>query len=229
VSGVANHEETIVRVGLVGGTGPAGRALATRLASVGVEVVIGSRSAERAKTTCDEIRTRWPDRQLALEPGENVDAARAELVVVATPWDAAATTAASVADELAGKVVISIANALERGADGLQPIIPRLGSVAAEVQEALPESRIAAAFQHLPARTLADIDNPIHGDVLICSDHDDAVESVADLVRRIPGLRPLHAGRLASAAPVEAFTAVLLGVNHRYKARAVVELNGIPD
>jgi NADPH-dependent F420 reductase len=218
-----------VRVGLVGGTGPAGRALATRLASVGVEVVIGSRSVEKAKTTCDELHARWPDRQLALEPGENIDAARAEVVVIATPWDAAATTAASVANELDGKVVVSIANALECGQDGFQPITPRLGSVAAEVQEAVPAALVVAAFQHLPARTLADIDNAINGDVLICSDHDDAVEVTASLVRTIPGLRPLHAGRLASAAPVEAFTAVLLGVNHRYKARAVVKLNGIPD
>jgi NADPH-dependent F420 reductase len=191
--------------------------------------VIGSRSAERGKITCDEIRALWPDHQLSLEPGENADAARAEIVVIATPWDAAAATAASVAGELAGKVVVSIANALERGPDGFQPIIPRLGSVAAEVQEAVPAARVVAAFQHLPARTLADIENAINGDVLICSDHDDAVETTASLVRTIPGLRPLHAGRLASAAPVEAFTAVLLGVNHRYKARAVVKLNGIPD
>lgn len=218
-----------MRVGLVGGTGQAGRALATRLASVGVEVIIGSRSAERAKTTCEEIRARWPEHQMSLEPGENVDAARAGLVVVATPWDAAAATAASVSADLDGKVVISIANALERGANGFQPVVPRLGSVAAEVQEALPRACVAAAFQHLPAATLADIDIPINGDVLICSDHDGAVEAAANLVRAIPGLRPLHAGPLASAAPVEAFTAVLLGVNHRYKARAVVKLNGIPD
>jgi NADPH-dependent F420 reductase len=229
VSDGTQQEESIVRVGLVGGTGPAGRALATRLASVGVDVTIGSRSPEKAKVSCDEIRARWPDHQLTLEPGENVDAARADLVVVATPWDAAAVTAGSVAADLNGKVVISIANALERGPDGFQPVIPRLGSVAAEVQEAVPAARVVAAFQHLPARTLADIEKAINGDVLICSDHDDAVEATAELVRTIPGLRPLHAGRLASAAPVEAFTAVLLGVNHRYKARAVVKLNGIPD
>lgn len=217
-----------MRVGFVGGTGPAGRALVTRLASVGIEVVVGSRSVEKAKTTCAEIWARWSDHHLPLEPGENLDAACAEIVVVSTPWDAAAPTAASVASELEGKIVISMANALERGENGFQPVIPRLGSVAAQVQEAVPTARVAAAFQHLPARTLADIANPIDGDVLICSDHDDAVEAAADLVRAIPRLRPLHAGRLASAAPVEAFTAVLLGVNHRYKARAVVKLNGIP-
>ena len=43
-------------VGILGGTGPAGQALAARLASVGCQVVIGSRSAERAATVCDELR-----------------------------------------------------------------------------------------------------------------------------------------------------------------------------
>ena len=82
-------------VGIVGGTGPAGRALAARLASVGLEVVVGSRSAERAEQIVDDLRSKWPDRQLPLSPGVNAEAASAPLVVVATPWDAAADTAAS--------------------------------------------------------------------------------------------------------------------------------------
>src|SRR5207249_9311768 len=86
-----------VRVGILGGTGPAGTALAARLASVGVEVVIGSRSRSRGEETCQALRDKWPDRDLALSGAENHNAAAAELVVVATPWDAAAATAATVA------------------------------------------------------------------------------------------------------------------------------------
>jgi NADPH-dependent F420 reductase len=218
-----------MRVGILGGTGPAGRALAARLASVGVDVVVGSRSAERAATTCEEIRKRWPDQQMWLEPGENDLAAGAHLVVVATPWDAAASTAASVAAELAGKVVISMGNALSATDGELRAVIPPLGSVAAGVQDAVPEALVSAAFQHLPARTLGDLSGPIVGDVLICSDSQQALEATADLVRQIPSLRPLHAGSLATASAVEAFTAVLLGVNKRYRARTVLRLDGIPD
>jgi 8-hydroxy-5-deazaflavin:NADPH oxidoreductase len=217
-----------VRVGIIGGTGPAGKALGARLAAVGVEVVVGSRSKDRAGSTCEEIRGRWRDRQLWLEPGDNAEAARADLVVVATPWDAAAPTAASVGDDLAGKVVVSMANALTRNGDEFEALVPERGSVAAGVQEVLPEALVAAAFHHVPARSLAALDTPIEGDVIVCSDHDRAFEATADLVRRIPNLRPLHGGSLVSAAPVEAFTAVLLGVNKRYKARSVVHLNGIP-
>jgi NADPH-dependent F420 reductase len=217
-----------VRVGILGGTGPAGRALAARLAAAGVEVVVGSRSKERAASICDGIRQKWPDRQFWLEPGENAEAARATLVVVATPWDAAVTTAASVGDDLAGKVLVSMANALTRNGDEFEALVPEGGSVAAGVQKALPDALVAAAFHHVPARSLATLETPIEGDVIVCSDHDRAFEATADLVRRIPNLRPLHGGSLVSAAPVEAFTAVLLGVNKRYKARSVVHLNGIP-
>ena len=217
-----------MRVGIIGGTGPAGRALGARLGAVGVEVVVGSRSKDRAASICEEVRGRWPERQLWLEPGDNEEAARASLVVVATPWDAAVTTAASLADDLAGKVVVSMANALTRKGDEFEALVPEKGSVAAGVQDAVPDALVAAAFHHVPARSLADLDTAIQGDVIVCSDHDRAFEATAELVRQIPDLRPLHGGTLASAAPVEAFTAVLLGVNKRYRARAVVHLNGIP-
>jgi NADPH-dependent F420 reductase len=216
-----------MQVGILGATGPAGQALAARLASVGFGVVIGSRSLERATDACEQITKRWPERDLPLTPGTNVDAALGQLVVVATPWDAAATTAASVADHLAGKVVISMANALTKVGAELRPLIPPEGSVAAAVQKAVPAAFVAAAFHHLPARAVADLSRPVAGDVLVCADLAQAVEATADVVRRIPDLRPIHAGSLASASPVEAFTAVLLEVNRRHKARATITLSGI--
>jgi NADPH-dependent F420 reductase len=214
-------------VGIVGGTGPAGRALAARVASVGCTVLIGSRSPDRAADKVDEIHKRWPDRNLPLEAGANRDAAAADLVIVATPWDAAADTAAALADELAGKVVVSMANALAKVGSELLAVTPPGGSVAAGVQAAIPDVLVAAAFHHLPARSLADLDRPASGDVLICTDHAPALEATTDLIRRIPDLRAFHAGSLSTAGPVEAFTAVLLGLNARYKGRATIHLTGI--
>src|SRR5437588_2861713 len=112
-----------MRVGILGGTGPAGKALAARLASAGLDVVIGSRSRERGEEMCQELRDKWPGRDLSLFGGENVEAANADLVVVATPWDAAATTAGSVAGQLSDKVVISMANALTRLGNEFVPLI----------------------------------------------------------------------------------------------------------
>lgn len=216
-------------MGIVGGTGPAGRALAARLASVGLEVVVGSRSAARAQEICDGVHKRWPDRDLGLQGAANPEAASAPLVVIATPWDAAADTTASLRDRLDGRVVVSMGNALAKVDGELQAVVPPGGSVAAAVQSAAPGALVSAAFHHLPARSLGDLDRPAEGDVLVCTDHDEAWEATAALVRAMAELRPFHAGSLAAAGPVEAFTAVLLGLNARYPGRATIHLAGIDD
>lgn len=218
-----------MRVGILGGTGPAGRALAARLASVGVEVVVGSRSADRSAEAADGLRERWADRDLAIEAADNDGAAGADLVVVATPWDAAPATASAVAPALGGKVVVSMANAIAKVGDELQPVIPPRGSVAAAVQAAVPDALVAAAFHHLPARDLGDLDRPVGSDVLACSDHPAATAAVLDLLAPVEGLRALDAGPLSAAAAVEAFTAVLLQLNRRYRTRVGVHLTGLDD
>lgn len=200
-----------------------------RLADVGHEVQVGSRSADRAEEVCAGLRDRWPERDLLLTGGPNEDvAARAELVVVATPWDAAASTAASVAEHLAGKVVISMANAVTKVGSELVPLVPPRGSIAAGVQAAVPAAHVAAAFHHVPAHELGDLVNPVDCDVIVCADHRGAADVTADLINTIPGLRALHAGSLSAAAATEAFTAVLLQVNRRYKTRSTLRLHGIP-
>ncbi|MHB1785405.1 MAG: NAD(P)-binding domain-containing protein, partial [Acidimicrobiales bacterium] len=140
-----------MRVGILGGTGPAGRSLAVRLASVGVITVIGSRSLERAAEACNELKVAWPAHNLELLPGDNDDAAAADLVVVATPWEGAGPTVANVAARLEDKVVVSMANALVKVGREFQPLIPPRGSVAAEVAAQAPRALVAGAFHHLPA------------------------------------------------------------------------------
>jgi 8-hydroxy-5-deazaflavin:NADPH oxidoreductase len=216
-----------VRIGILGGTGPAGRALAARLASVGYEAVIGSRSKYRAMEARDGMVGRWPEVGALLGFGDNTAAAACEVVVIATPWDSAATTAQEHQEELAGKVVVSMANALVRVGHEFQPLVPPRGSVAAHVQAAVPRCRVVAAFHHLPATELGHLGEPIDSDVLICGDDAEAVSTISEIVAKIPGCRPLDAGELSNATAIEAFTAVLLQLNVRYKTRVAPKLTGI--
>lgn len=216
-----------MRIGILGATGPAGSGLAARLASVGFDVVIGSRSKYKAMEVRDRLVAKWPDHDLSIEAADSAGAAGADVVVIATPWDAAASTAASVSEQLEGKVVISMANALAKVGHEFQPLVPPRGSVAGNVQAAIPRSLVAAAFQHVPAKELGQLDEPVESDVLICSDHLAATNTTVDIVRRIPNMRPLDAGELSNAAPIEAFAAVLLQLNVRYKTRAAVKFTGI--
>ncbi len=216
-----------MRIGILGGTGPAGSALAARLASIGYPSLIGSRSKYRAMEARDGLVEQWPDLADLLGYGDNEAAAACDLVVIATPWDSAATTAQEHEAALAGKIIISMANALVRVGGEFQPLVPPRGSVAAHVQAAVPRCRVVAAFHHLPAKELGHIGEPIESDVLICSDDAEATRIVSNLVAKIPGCRPLDAGQLSNATAIEAFTAVLLQLNVRYRTRVAPKLWGI--
>jgi hypothetical protein len=218
-----------MRIGIMGGTGPAGSGLALRMSVAGHQVLIGSRSKERSEEKVAELTALWPDHNLRIETGTNEDAANCDLIVVATPWDSTATTVGEYAEALRGKVVVTMANALVKVGKEFQPLVPPRGSIAAHVQAEIPGSRVVAAMQHLPAKELGNLNHHVDSDVLICSDFPDAIEIVSDLVAQIPGCRPLSTGRLSNALALEAFTAVLLQLNMRYKTRVAPRLTGIPD
>ncbi|MGI8757251.1 MAG: NADPH-dependent F420 reductase [Acidimicrobiales bacterium] len=218
-----------MHIGILGGTGPAGSALAARLAAVGYETSIGSRSKYRAMEVVDKLHAQWSDRNLGIIAADNAGAASADVVVIATPWDGAYGTATSVADQLSGKVVICMANAVTRIGKEFQPLVPPRGSVAASVQAAVPGCQVAAGFHHVPAKELGDLDHPIESDVLICSDYPRATDVTAEIVSSIPNMRPLDAGGLSQATPIESFTAVLLQLNMHYKTRVALRFTGIAD
>ncbi|MCL4449303.1 MAG: NADPH-dependent F420 reductase [Actinobacteria bacterium] len=222
----------ISNVGILGGTGPAGRGLALRIALAGIPVVLGSRSAEKAQGVVGEMLKSWSEFELAITGADNPTAALGEVVVVATPWESAAYTVGALRQQLNGKVVVCMANALAKvgtpgGGSEIQALGVSEGSIANAVQGGLPESKVVGAFHHLPAEGLVKLDAPLDSDVLLCSDHLDAIEVVEGLVEKIPGLRPLRAGSLAQSAAIEAFTAVLVALNRNYKAYTALRITGI--
>jgi NADPH-dependent F420 reductase len=214
-------------VGILGGTGPAGRGVAVRLAQAGVAVTLGSRDAERAAQVAHDVVSRWPALNLSISGADNEGAAQVDIVVVATPWDSAIATVKALREPLAGKVVISMANALVKEGREMLALVPPRGSVAAAVQAALPESLVSAAFHHLPASETENLESGLEADVLVCSDHASATAATIELIELMQGLRPLDAGSLSQAAAIEAFTAVCITLNIRHKAHSTVRMAGI--
>ena len=216
-----------MEIGIVGGTGPAGRGLALRLASLGYNVAIGSRSSGRAAEIIEDLNEIWGDKGYSLTGVSNEEAALADIVVLATPWDSCAPTAKALKKQLAGKLVICMANALARVGNEFHALYPPRGSIAADVQASIPGSRVSMAFQHLPAKKLGEIETPMEGDVLVCADEQSAIDETIAIVNKMNNLRGLDCGSLANAAPVEAFTAVLLQLNKLYKTRSSVSIIGL--
>ena len=217
-----------MNIGIIGGTGPAGRGLALRAAGAGHEVTIGSRDAARAADVAAGLVGEMTAITGAVAGATNEDAAVGrDLVVVATPWDGAVATVKPLAATLEDKVVVSMVNALMKEGREMLPLYPPRGSMAAQIQSALPGSKVAAAFHHLPAREMENLESGLTADVLVCGDSDEARAVTIELTNSIEGLRGIDAGSLAQASPIEAFTAVCISLNIRHRAHSTVRIAGL--
>jgi NADPH-dependent F420 reductase len=215
-----------MKIGILGGTGPQGRGLARRFAAAAHEVVIGSRTTERA----EKIAAEYADLEGSggIVGGSNSEAAAAELVIVTVPYEGHATLLSSLSKELAGKIVVDCVNPLGFDKRGPFPLPIPAGSAAEEAQQLLPESTVIAAFHHVSAVLLDDptIDH-FDDAVLVLGEDRDAVAVVCDLASAIPGARGIYAGRLRNAGQVEALAANLIAINRRYKTHAGVTITGV--
>ena len=217
-----------MRIGVLGGTGPAGQGIAARFADAGHTVILGSRDRAKAEAVVDELRRQWGERVQTLVPGTNADAAGADVdvVVVGTVADAAVETTRALAGDLRGKVVVAMANGLEKRGSEFRAVLPEEGSIAEAIQAAAPDAKVVAALQHVPAKALAALDRELESDVLVVGDDDEARDLVLDLVDEIPGLRAFDAGSLQNARGIEALAAPLLTINLRHKGEATLRITG---
>ena len=203
-------------IAVLGGTGKEGKGLALRWAARGHEVIIGSRSRERAQAAADEIAERLSGAGL-VHGADNVAAAqRAGVVVLAVPYAAQVGTAEEVAAALDGKILVDVTVPLQPPrVDRVQ--LPPGGSAVQALQARLGSAvKVVSAFQNVSAAPPWDLEHTIDCDVLVCGDDADAREVVVGLAQDA-GMRAWHAGALANSAAAEALTSVLIAINKRYK------------
>ncbi len=211
----------------LGGTGPEGRGLALRLAMAGESVIIGSRDAVRAASAADELRALAP--QGRIEGAANAAAAgSADAVFLTFPYEGQRPTLEQLGTELAGKTVVNVIAPMtfQRGR-GASAVEVEAGSAAQEAQQLLPGSLVVGAFQTVSAEDLQDPGKTLEGDVIVCSDHQDAKDLVMGLTPKIPNLRPVDGGILANAKYVEQITPLLVNINRIYKVHAGIKVAGV--
>jgi hypothetical protein len=216
---------------IIGATGDLGFGLALRLARAGVEVVIGSRDAARAADAAERVRAAAPEAQVAGLANPEA-AAAGEIVVLSVPFASQAPTLASIREALrAGQLLLDVTVPLAAAVGGRATRVLSVwqGSAAEQAQELVPEGVVVVSGLHtVAAKHLADLGHDLDEDVLIAGDDKDAKRRVAALIKRIPGLRPVDAGKLEMARITEQLTALTIGVNIRHKATAGIRLTGLP-
>jgi hypothetical protein len=206
-----------VKAAVVGGTGDFGLGLARQLVAAGIDVVIGSRDAERARAKAAEVgATAGAVNEIAVR---DVD-----LVVLAVKADAALSTAESLTEAIGGTPVLSVASELRFTKEGVFPT--ENGRSIAERMQELLRAPVAAGLHSLAAATLAG--GKADGDALVCGDDAEAKRLALELAGHVVTGRALDAGPLASARALEGMTAVLVNLNRRYKGHAGVRVLGLP-
>jgi NADPH-dependent F420 reductase len=209
---------------MIGGTGPEGKGLAARFARAGLEVVIGSRSAERGEAAAVEVRQQAGG---SVRGADNAAAAQTEIVLVTLPYAGQAETLSSLRDAIGNRIVVSTVVPMQFAAGKVTMLDLPDGSAAEEAQRLLPEARVVGAFQNLAARKLFDVDRELDGDVVVCSDDKEALREVIWLAEQVPGLRGVNGGPLSCSRYVEGITALLVHINRNYKTESHVKIVGV--
>jgi NADPH-dependent F420 reductase len=206
-----------MRIAILGGTGPFGRALASRLRDLGEDVVLGSRDANRAR----ELAT-----VLGVQGSTNEEAVSgADLVILSVPSSAALATARDLADAIGETPLLCVASDLRFTKKGVEPG-REYRSLAEDVAEIL-EGPVASGYQSLGAASL-DGPKPLDEDVFVSGDDSAAKEQALELGARLVAGHAIDAGPLANSRGLEAMTAVLLNVNRRYRTHAGLRVTGLP-
>lgn len=206
------NSDPLPLIGIVGGTGKLGAALARRWVKAGLAVMIGSRDVTRAQASAAALAQ---ELGLPVAAGSNcATAERADLIIVTVPYAAHESTLTEIRAAAAGKLVIDTTVPLVPP-KVMRVQLPPEGSAAMRAQQLLGEAvTVAAAFHSVAAHKLA-TDAVIDCDVLVFADQKEARTRVVRLAQAA-GLRGLHGGALANAAATEALTSVLIFINKTY-------------
>jgi NADPH-dependent F420 reductase len=220
-------------IAILGGTGDQGLGLALRFAKAGRPVVIGSRKPERAEAAAKEVRAAVPDAEV-VGLGNAEATERAELVILSVPFEHSAATVKGIKEQLTpGKILVSMAVPLAAaiGDGAVRTLGIWQGSCAELLASIVPDGvHVVSAFQNVSAHRLQQLEESVECDVIV-SGAKAPRERIMALCSLIPGLRAVNGGPLANARIVEEITALLIGLNIRYKTPEGlgIRLTGLPD
>ncbi len=219
-------------IAILGGTGPAGTGLALRWARAGESIIIGSRSAERARDAALQIKEKVGD-QAQVTGETNVAAcAASDLLALTVPFEGQAGLLKELKTAFRpGSILMDATVPLASGIGGRasRTLGVWQGSAAQQAAELVPKGvTVVAAFQNCSADVMNG-EGPVECDVIVCSDDQVATQTVCELAAKIPGVRALDGGKLENARIVEQITALLIGLNIRHKGHGGIRITGLPS
>jgi len=214
-------------IAVIGGTGREGSALAARFTKAGFRTIIGSRSSSKAINAAYNLNTIF--HTLNAEGCSNREAtAKADIVLLAVPYDGVNPILEDIRPAASGKVIINIASSLDAEKKSRARINP-CGSIAMEIQNFLgDEAKVVDAFQNISPEQLEKFDEKIEADVLVVGADRETRDAIISVIKKI-GIDAYDAGAIQNAVVVETMTAALIAINSRYKVKGCgLRVIGVP-
>lgn len=218
----------MLTIAVLGGTGKEGKGLAYRWAKSGYQVLIGSRTPEKAVTVASEILEMLDGSGSVVGMSNHEAAQQANIAVLTVPYSAHRSTLESVKDALQGKLLI----------DTTVPLVPTkvskvqmppAGSAAQEAREIVGDGvEVVSAFQNVSFKHLLGEAN-VECDVLVTGSSKNARLEALKLVEAA-GLTGWDAGPIENSIVAEGLTSVLIYINKQYGSTyAGIKITGVPD
>ena len=224
-------EQPVRTVGIVGGTGKLGMALAARFVDAGLSVVVGSRVAARAIEAASILAQGFSDRTVTIVGADNAAACAVDgVVIIAVPYEGLDDIIGGLAESIGDRIVVSsvVPMRFVKG-EGAKATQVAEGSACEQIATRLPSARVVGALQTLSYVTLRDLDRPVDSDVILTGDDAGAKAAVARLLSALGGARMVDGGGLHNSRFVEQLTVLLLSINSRYHRHTGVRITDLTD
>lgn len=215
----------IKTIAIIGGTGKEGKGLAYRWGKAGYDIVIGSRTLEKAQTAA-ELVNQLVGKQTVIGKTNSAAVGDGDICILTVPFTAHKDMLSQLKDDLIDKILIDVTVPLVPPKFSVfQP--PEAGSSLLEAIQILDErTEVVDAFQNISYENLLS-DNDISCDILVCGSKKEVRQLVIGLIESA-GMTAWDAGPKENSVVVEGMTSVLFGINRQHDTKSAgIKITGI--
>ncbi|MHA2365755.1 MAG: NADPH-dependent F420 reductase [Candidatus Hodarchaeales archaeon] len=209
-----------MQIGIIGGTGPQGKGIALRWAISGRNIIIGSRSLDKAQKNAGEInKISESSNVLGLLNEDMIK--QSQIILLTVPFEHASKTIKEYQKLLREhcKIFVDVTVPMTRvKGKGMVYMPITEGSSVQMFQKLLNPIPVVGAFKTIGAHALLQKDKLINRDTFVVGPKNERLKLI-ELISEINGLRAINAGPTQEAQTIERLVPFLININRRYKVK----------
>ncbi|HCW06183.1 MAG TPA: NADP oxidoreductase [Cytophagales bacterium] len=192
---------TVKTIAIVGATENIGSAIARILAKLNYRLLLMSGDQAKLKALKEELEKLEPKAGIDIVGCAKEASWEADIIIIATPYEAHKEVAEKIQEVATGKIVISVSNPIN---SNYGRVVPSANTSAAEeLQKMLPYSKVVKTFNtQLASKYISAAFSDQTRDVFIAGNNSDAVTTVFELLH-VAGFHPIISGDLSVSRTLE--------------------------